>query len=112
MSETKRPMLLGALGGGVGAFVFVILGTVVAIQAYYFGDQAASAGMLGVILATPLGVVLGTPVALVVTRVVTGIGRLQSALLPLATGLAVGFIVAAGYWLCWIALLDVVRGRG
>jgi hypothetical protein len=40
----------------------------------------------------------------VVTRRMTGTGRLKRALPPLATGLAVSFIIAAGYWLWFLAV--------
>jgi hypothetical protein len=94
--------LLGALGGGVGAAVFVVLGAWVGLRDY---DGQAVVLFLGYgILVTLLSAILGAPLALVVTRRMTGTGRLKRALPPLATGLAVSFIIAAGYWLWFLAV--------
>ena len=107
MGGTKRPgvrvRLLGALGGGVGAVVFVVIGADVVVgsnvvnNARCFGEYLYQAIFLGAFLATPLGAVLGAILALRVTSRMTGTG--QRVILSLATGLAAGFVFAAGYWL-------------
>jgi uncharacterized protein YjbI with pentapeptide repeats len=107
--------LLGALGGGVGAVVFVVVGMFV-VQAWYknvryFGEYLLTVAFFGAILGTPLAAILGAPLALVVARVKAGTGRLKHAILPLATGLAVGFIIAAGFWLWQLASLEGVFDR-
>jgi hypothetical protein len=95
--------LLGALGGGVGAVVFVIVGADVVVganvvdNARCFGEYLYQAIFFGAILATPLGAFLGAILALRVTGRMAGTG--QRVILSLATGLAVGLIIAAGYWL-------------
>jgi hypothetical protein len=99
------PGLLGALGGGVGAVVFVVLGLLVVWDAGCIGEWAWMDAFEGVMLGTPLAAILGAALALVVTRVTTGTGRPKRAILPLATGLTVSFIIAAGFW--WWQLADV-----
>ena len=99
------PGLLGALGGGVGAVVFVVLGLFVVWDAGCIGEWAWMDAFEGVMLGTPLAAILGAALALVVTRVTTGTGRPKRAILPLATGLTVSFIIAAGFW--WWQLADV-----
>ena len=111
MSGTVRkracgPGLLGALGGGVGGFLFLVVGAFVGVSTYYIPDTQYIVVFLGVgILGTLLSAILGAPLALVVSRVTTGTGLRKRAILPLATGLAVSFIIAAGYWLWWLTVL-------
>jgi hypothetical protein len=96
--------LLGALGGGVGGFVFGVVGAIVGVNAGYIWDSQYVVLFLGVaILGTLLSAILGAPLALVVTGRITGTG--QRVILSLATGLAVSFLIAAAYWLWWLAVL-------
>jgi len=94
------PGLLGALGGGVGAVAFFVVGANVVIV-----DDCTG---FGAFLGTLFGAILGAPLALVVTRRVTGRGLLKRVIPPLAAGLAVGFILAAADWLLLITISKVI----
>jgi len=100
--RARGPGLLGALGGGVGAIVFGIVGGIVVVN--WVLNELLFLAVLAAPVPTLLAVILGAPLALVVTRRMTGTGRLKRALPPLATGLAVSFIIAAGYWLWFLAV--------
>jgi hypothetical protein len=95
--------LLGALGGGLGAIVFGIVGGILVVN--WVLNELLFLAVLAAPVPTLLAVILGAPLALVVTRRMTGTGRLKHAILPLATGLAVGLIVAAGFWLWTLAAI-------
>jgi hypothetical protein len=97
--------LLGALGGGLGAIVFGIVGGIVLVYEQWVVDVYLVRALFAAPVAVLLGAILGAPLALVVTRAKTGTGRLKHAILPLATGLAVGLIVAAGFWLWTLAAI-------
>jgi hypothetical protein len=99
------PLLLGALGGGAGAVVFGIVGGFVLVKGLWVVDVYLVRALFAAPVAVLLGAILGAPLALVVTRRMTGTGRLKHAILPLATGLAVGLIVAAGFWLWTLAAI-------
>jgi uncharacterized protein YjbI with pentapeptide repeats len=95
-------LLLGVLGGGLGGFVFAIVGAAGVLPHTLYG-AAASFGALFQLppLGGLCGAVLGGVVALAVTGAIPRAGL--GARVPLAAGLAASFLLEAGVFLWLLA---------